>query len=499
MRRALVSLAAALAVAQAGAVALPAGAAASNQAAIVISDQASLRAAPRDSAQQQAQLWQGELVEVRGERMDYLQVYDHKRERAGFVKASQVRRTALAPAEAPELMSVIRFVRETPGSEALGIGFAMAYIEAAPAEALRGKDGIEAFDALGTMADRLAHRAAFGAALSKPAQAALAAHLEVATRYGIRFKSYEREGRIQICYEGEAFRRVLAMESTPPQRARAALALTRPECVDPNLRPLERAQLDQWRADALERVDAAALPGYLKNRVQMRRASLWSAIAYQRARQGQPSDAAAQRALAELAGVAKTELTDVDQPAYNEAAMRTNASRWAAVPAPAAQAVRQPSIVTAAGEPGETCVMLVDAKHDATNPLAKRCTYALAWSQSATLNREGNALALAVQPMEAWSELWVFRKQANGWSIDVLPPATTAPEIGYAEFAGWVPGGKQMLVAREARGEGKYKRSFELVRIDSLATERQAGEASVLGVFQRWQDAAWKRMTVSLR
>jgi hypothetical protein len=101
--------------------------------------------------------------------------------------------------------------------------------------------------------------------------------------------------------------------------------------------------------------------------------------------------------------------------------------------------------------------------------------------------------------MEAWSELWVFRKQPQGWTIDVLPPATTAPEVGYAEFAGWVPGGKQMLVAREAQGEGKYKRSFELVRIDSLTTERQAGDASVLGVFQRWQDPGWKRMTVSLR
>ena len=468
-------------------------------AAIVTADQATLRAAPRDSGQQQAQLWQGELLEVRGERMDYLQVYDHKRERAGFIKASQVRRTQMAPAEAPELLSVVRFVRETPGSEALGIGFAMAYVQAAPAEALRGKDGIEAFDALGTMADRLAHRASFGAALPKPAQATLAAHLEVATRYGIGFKSYEREGRMQVCYDGEAFRRVLAMESQPQQRARAALALTRPECVDPNLRPLERAQMDQWRADVLERVDTAGLPAYLKNRVQMRRAGLWSAIAYQRARQGQASDTAAQRSLAELAGVSKSELPDVDQPAYAEAAMRTNATRWAASPATAAPLSQRPSIATAPGQPGETCVMLVDAKHDVAKPLAKRCTYALVWPQSASLNREGNALALAVQPMEAWRELWVFRKRAAGWSIDVLPPATTQPEVGYAEFAGWVPGGQQVLVAREARGEGKYKRTFELVRLDSLTTERQAGEAALLGAFQRWQDPAWKRMTVSLR
>jgi hypothetical protein len=468
--------------------------------AIVVADQAPLRAAPRDSAQQQAQLGPGELLEVRGERLDYLQVYDHKRERAGFVRASQVRRTALSPAEAPELLSVVRFLRETPGSEALGLGFTAAYIQAAPAEALRGAEGSEAFDALGTMADRLAHRASFGATLPKPAQAALVAHLEVATGYGIKFASYEREGRMQICYDGEAFRRVLAMEaSQPQQRARAGLALTRPECVDPNLKPLERAQMDQWRADVLERVDAAALPAWLRNRVQMRRASLWSTVAFERARQGKAdADAAAQRSLAELAGISKAELTDVDQPAYNDAAMRTNASRWAALPLASAPA-RWPAIVTAPGQPGETCVMLVDAKNDAAHPLAKRCTYALVWPQSATLNREGNALALAVQPLEAWRELWVFRKRSNGWSLDVLPPAASGPDVGYVEFAGWVPGGRQMLVAREARDGGKFKREFQVLRLDSLAVERRAGEARALAAFQRWQDPGWKRMTVSLR
>jgi hypothetical protein len=168
--------------------------AASMQTAIVTSDQAALRAAPRDSGQQQAQLWQGEVLEVRGERLDYLQVYDHKRERAGFVRASQVRRTALAPAEAPELLAVLRFVGERAGSEALGIGIAAAYLQAAPPEALHGSDGIAAFDALGSMADRLARRASSGGTLTKPQEAALSAHLDVARGYGVNVASYEREG-----------------------------------------------------------------------------------------------------------------------------------------------------------------------------------------------------------------------------------------------------------------------------------------------------------------
>jgi len=62
-----------------------------------------------------------------------------------------------------------------------------------------------------------------------------------------------------------------------------------------------------------------------------------------------------------------------------------------------------------------------------------------------------------------------------------------------------VPGGTQVLVAREARGEGRYRRNFELVRLDTLATVRQAGDPGLLGAFQRWQDPSWRRQTLSLR
>jgi len=100
--------------------------------AIVTQNQASLRAAPKDSAAQQAVLWQGDALEIRGQKLDYLQVYDHRRERVGYIKATQVRTTSLSAAEAPELLSVVRFVRDTPGAEALGINYAAAYLKAVP-------------------------------------------------------------------------------------------------------------------------------------------------------------------------------------------------------------------------------------------------------------------------------------------------------------------------------------------------------------------------------
>ena len=80
----------------------------------------------------------------------------------------------------------------------------------------------------------------------------------------------------------------------------------------------------------------------------------------------------------------------------------------------------------------------------------------------------------------------------------MLPPATDARRLGYAEFAGWVPGGKQVLVARESRGPKGLKRSFEWSA--STGRHRAAGsDPWVLGPVLRWQDPGWKRETVSMR
>lgn len=385
--------------------------------AIVLHDVTALRPAPGPAARPNAVLYQGETLEVRGERLDYLQVWDYTRERGGYVRASQVRRLALEPGEAPELLAILRFLRGMPGREALGIGIAAAYIEAAPREAL---DGAEVLDTMGVLAERLARRG------SGP-------QLEVVARYGVRFLTVERHGRMRLCYDGAAYRRLLAIRATDEQRARAMLALSEPACMKPEI----------TLARLLDRSDDSALPGYLRNRLLMRRASVWASVAYQRARQGEDAAAAAQLALRSFLSIDRNELAESDQGTYLETQARVGAAR-AALAEPLSMH-KSLNIATAAGEPGQTCVMLLDGKK---NELARRCTYGHVWPATAVVNGAANALAIAVQPTESWRELWVFRKERRGWTVRVVPPAASSPGVGYAEFAGWTKGG--VRVTRQA-------------------------------------------------
>lgn len=463
--------------------------------AIVSSDQVALRAAPRDSAPQQALLWQGDSVEVRGARLDYVQVYDYRRERGGFVRASQLRTQALVPENAEPLLNVVRFLRDTPGAESQGIAYVAAYLKAAPANTI----GAEPFDALGVMAERLAQRAS--ARRGRNPDPALAAHLEIAANYGVEFLSFERNGRMQLCYEGNAFRRVLALGATPEMEARAALALTRHDCIASSMPPVERQRFDEWRGDVLDRIDVGALPPLLQQRIRMRRAGVWASLAHQAARRGDPAVTAGQRSLEALAGVNRNDLAESDAFDYAEAAVRTGAARWAAEPvAPPTPGL---AIEAVAGATGQTCVRLVDGRHrdsaGAAPVLVERCTWSVVWTASASANAQSTALALAVQPLDAWRELWLFRKDGDAWRIDVLPPAFDDPDVGYLEFAGWVPAGTHALAVREAKVDGRFKRSYELINLATLETEKRADSPDAIRLFHRWQSPAWKRMTVSLR
>jgi hypothetical protein len=230
-----------------------------------------------------------------------------------------------------------------------------------------------------------------------------------------------------------------------------------------------------------------------------RRAAAWASVAFDRSRQGESAQAAAQRAIDELATVDHSELGDDDRAAYDDAAVRVGAVRWAAQPN-AAPAARLQIATSPGDEAGQTCVTLGDAKHTA---LARRCTYGTVWTASARVAADGKTAVLAVQPLDAWTELWVFRQQRNGrWTIDALPPAVASDTgIGVIEFAGFVPGPQaKLLVARESRVGGQSQRRFEVLRLDgNFTAERWANTPQKLVAFSRWSDASWKQGSVIVR
>ena len=482
-----------------------AAAAAMTVLAIVAQDHVALRAAPATNATAHAQLWQGELVEVRGRHLGQLQVYDHRLERAGYIRESEARIVGTTEADAPQLLAVLRFLRDTPGAESLGIAYVAAYLKAVPVASITA----EPFDALGVMAERLAR----GATLRQGKVEAVSAHMDVATQYGVKFVSYESKARsgggdaVQLCYDGEAFRHVLAMDGTAgsakatlEQRAHAVLGLTRPECVDPSLQPRERKAADQQRAELLDRIDAAAsaqLEEPQRNRLHLRRAGVWATVAFDKSRFQEPPQAPAQRAFDELAAVDKAELASEDAAEYTEAAIRVGAVRWAAALSPAPgrlQVQLQPN------ESGQTCVRLVDSWLKNAPTLAERCTYGTVWAASAKSMPDARALALTVQPLDGWSELWVWHQESDGWKLDVLAPEANGPGLGYVEWAGWSPSSRRkMLVVREAKCNGHVTRRFEVVRTDTLTAEKSASDPQQLTAFGLWADAGWRQETVSLR
>ena len=117
--------------------------------AIVAADQTALRRHPGIPPRSRPFCGRGTAWKSAAKKGDFLQVYDHRRERAGYIRTTQVRVQSLKPEAAPELLAVLRFLKEAPGSEALGSPYAAAYLRAAPAEAI----GPRSSDALGVMSD----------------------------------------------------------------------------------------------------------------------------------------------------------------------------------------------------------------------------------------------------------------------------------------------------------------------------------------------------------
>ncbi len=457
--------------------------------AIVVQDHAALRAAPRSGATELTRLWQGDVLELRGEHAGYLKVYDYRRERGGYLRRDAARPVELSANAAPDLLAVLRFLRETPGSEALGISYGAAYLKAVPAKATTA----EPFDAIAQMAERLADQASG----STEHLADFAPHLEVVEQFGVRMRNFERNGRMRICYDGELFHRVLTIPTAQPEeRAHAVLGLTRPDCIDPDLGLLPRASLDTQRSELLEQVKDDELNPMTRSRLHARRAGVWAALAYEQDRRREPAGTAAERALAELLAVHPDDLGDDRRLEYLDAVLRVSAIRWAgALPAPKTGPL---TLSVAPGDPGQTCIVLEDARRPRAATIMRRCTYGIVRTASIQAIPQGPALVIAVQPLESWRELWVFHERAGSWTIDVLSPGLDYPEEGYVDFAGYAPGTRRLLIAREVKERGRFRRSFEELRLDDLALVRQASSPELLRDFGRWQDVAWRRDTLAL-
>ena len=537
--------------------------------AIIAEDPTVMRNAPRDDAAPQATLWRGDWLEVRGEVAGFLKVYDHRHERPGYVRGSVARVHRLDEATAPELRAVLRFLRDTAGSESLGIGYAALYLRAAPA----GADTSEVLAAIGTMAARLARRAsarqAGGGDRSLPGASATAAALEVAESYGVGFRSIESEPavlaartpvRTRLCYDGEAWVQVLAAPAAAPiERARAALFLAGRGCGEVILTgapgaarngaaaalvvaatPADRRAWNDRRVQALAGVDPSVLPPYLGGRVRLRRAEAHAWRAYDEVRKldgaGEAPvvpDAAARaegEAVRELALVDRGVLAPEDQDGYDEVAVRVAAARWAVETPPRDAGKRRFRVDVARRGAGETCVRVVDAgaaggarpaRAAAVTPrvVGERCTYGVVWPSAVRWSPSGDAATIAVQPLPAWTELWVIRRAGaasasrvgagapandNGapvvaWSIEPLVPAASEPDAGYVESAGFSPDGAHLLVVREARASGRAQRRFQVLSLTTLAVEKQAGDADRLLAFKRWSAAWWRSGTLALR
>jgi hypothetical protein len=457
--------------------------------AIVVQDHTPLRAAPSAQATELTTLWQGEVLEIRNERAGYLKVYNYRRERGGYVKTEAVRAISLNESDAPALLAVLRFLRDSAGSEALAISYGAAYLKAAPAGALTA----EPLDAIAHMAERLADAASGNGVRHGD----VAAHLEVVAQFGVQMHSFDRNGRMQVCYDGELYRQVLSLrDASSEQRAHAVLGLTRPDCIDPGFGLLQRASLDEERHELLDRIEERSLSAVMRSRLHARRAAVWAAVAYEQARRGEAPAAAAQRARAELVAVQPPDLGEEHRAEYLDALVRVGAIRWAAAVAPGPQ-VGPLILITQPGKPGQTCLALADAQR-AASPLLSRCTYGIVWTASAQPVAHGRALVLAVQPLESWRELWVFHESSAGWTVDVLSPGADDPEEGYVEFAGFAPGSQRLLIVREVRERGRFRRRFEELRLEDLIPVKQASSPELLADFGRWQDASWRRDTLAL-
>jgi hypothetical protein len=476
--------------------------------ALVADDGVVLRSAPTDAAPAQATLYRGDWLEVRGEVVGFFRVWDHRRERPGYVRPAQVRIHRAEPAAAPELAAIVRFLRAAEGFESLGVGYAALYLRvASPAARGPGEWG-EVLAALGTMADRLGKRSSGARQTGNAPAAVLAGQVAVVEAYGVRYRRFERvagngrSGHTVVCYDGEAFAQVVVLAgAAPSERAAAALALTRRGCLDPATSVADRRAWNDARLTVLGEVDPARaefldLPRALAHRLRLRRAEALTERAHTLATGGDGGGAgtAASAAMKLLALVDRGELAAEEVGVYDATALRVGAVRALTLPVVAPD---KAPVELVPAKAGASCIRIVRRTGDKTGRF-EHCSFGVFLPASLRVAPRGDLITIAVAPLPAWTELLILRaRDDGGWQVEVIPPVLGQPgeDIGYVESAGFSPDGRGVLIAREFELRGRLGRRFEVVGPTGVTDS----SSRLYRRFSQWASPLWRRTTLALR
>ena len=250
--------------------------------AIVVQDHAPLRAAPK-LERHRADRRSGRAMCSRSAASSagYLKVYNYRRERGGYLSSDAVRPVTFTEADAPELLAVLRFLRDSPGSEALGISYGAAYLKAVPARALTA----EPLDAIARMAERLADEASGNATrlLTSPRTS------RWSSSSAFTCAASSAMAGCKCATTASCSAACCPWPTRPPRSARTPRSASRARTASIRTSGPSRAHRSTTNAAPFStRSTSGDLSAMTSSRLHARRAGVWASLAFEQARRGEP-------------------------------------------------------------------------------------------------------------------------------------------------------------------------------------------------------------------
>ncbi len=479
--------------------------------ALVVQDQAPLRAAAHENAPRQTMLTAGDWLEVRGEQLGFLQVYDHRRERPGYVRTATVRSYGRRRDRGAEA----RGARRVPARRA-GRGVARHRLRRALPAGGAGRR--RSAPRSSTRSGRWRSGSASGASarVARAGDGSLAAQLEVAESYGVHFVSFERKRRDAA--SATTARRSAACSRSAGRGRRGSAprsGLTDRRCVGP------RARHDRGSGAREVAVGGAGRRGPREARSGGSRVRTRAPAPPSLHRPVRPRcpRGAGRRPPRRAAGV-----RDGQARARARGPVRPRRRR-----PPHVRRGRAPIRVRPLGgrAPPRAVSICHGRRRDwpPAHPARRACVSGLArlrrpprsstartgvvWPSSVRVAPHDAAVVMAVELLPGWSELLVLHATPSGWTADTITPAALDPDIGYVELAGFSPDGSHLLVVREARASGPLgaphtlapwiRHVYDVVGTADLHVEKEVSSLREVPASRRWETAEWRKRTLALR